>query len=37
MVIIFFFSGYQKWWAYEAERLISYISNELRSPPAAAW
>ena len=22
MVIIFFFFGYQKWWAYEAERLI---------------
>ena len=27
MVIIFFFFGYQKWWAYEARRLISYISN----------
>ena len=27
MVIIFFFFGYQKWWAYEAERLIPYISN----------
>ena len=27
MVIIFFFFGYQKWWAYEAERLIHYISN----------
>jgi uncharacterized membrane protein YkgB len=26
-VIIFFFFGYQKWWAYEAERLIPYISN----------
>jgi hypothetical protein len=26
MAIIFFF-GYQKWWAYEAERLIPYISN----------
>jgi hypothetical protein len=22
MVLIFFFFGYQKWWAYEAERLI---------------
>jgi uncharacterized membrane protein YkgB len=27
MVIIFFFFGYQKWWGYEAERLIPYISN----------
>jgi uncharacterized membrane protein YkgB len=27
MVIIFFFFGYQKWWAYEAQRLIPYISN----------
>ena len=27
MVVIFFFFGYQKWWAYEAERLIPYISN----------
>jgi len=27
MVIIFFFFGYQKWWAYEAERLVPYISN----------
>jgi uncharacterized membrane protein YkgB len=27
MVIIFFFFGYQKWFAYEAERLIPYISN----------
>jgi uncharacterized membrane protein YkgB len=27
MVIIFFFFGYQKWWAYEADRLIPYISN----------
>jgi uncharacterized membrane protein YkgB len=27
MVIIFFFFGYQKWWAYEAERLLPYISN----------
>jgi hypothetical protein len=28
MVIIFFFFGYQKWWAYEAERLI---------PPYQPW
>ena len=27
MVIIFFFFGYQKWFEYEAERLIPYISN----------
>jgi uncharacterized membrane protein YkgB len=27
MVIIFFFFGYQKWWAYEVDRLIPYISN----------
>jgi uncharacterized membrane protein YkgB len=27
MVIVFFFFGYQKWWAYEAQRLIPYISN----------
>jgi len=27
MVIILLFFGYQKWWAYEAERLIPYISN----------
>jgi uncharacterized membrane protein YkgB len=27
MVIIFFFFGYQKWFAYEVERLISFISN----------
>ena len=27
MVMIFLFFGYQKWWAYEAERLIPYISN----------
>ncbi len=27
MVIIFFFFGYQKWWAYEAQRLVPYISN----------
>ena len=27
MVIIFLLFGYQKWWAYEAERLVPYISN----------
>jgi uncharacterized membrane protein YkgB len=27
MVILFLFFGYQKWWAYEAERLIPFISN----------
>jgi uncharacterized membrane protein YkgB len=27
MVIIFFFFGYQKWWQYEAQALIPYISN----------
>ena len=27
MVIIFFFFGYQKWWPYEAERLVPFISN----------
>lgn len=27
MVIIFLFFGYQKWWEYEAEVLIPYISN----------
>ena len=27
MVIIFFFFGYQKWFAYEAQVLIPYISN----------
>jgi uncharacterized membrane protein YkgB len=27
MVIIFFFFGYQKWFEYEVERLIPYISN----------
>jgi uncharacterized membrane protein YkgB len=27
MVIIFFFFGYQKWFAYEVERLTPYISN----------
>ena len=27
MVLIFFFFGYQKWFAYEAERLVPFISN----------
>jgi uncharacterized membrane protein YkgB len=27
MVVIFFFFGYQKWFAYEIDRLIPYISN----------
>ena len=27
MVIIFLFFGYQKWWEYEAQILIPYISN----------
>jgi uncharacterized membrane protein YkgB len=27
MVIIFFFFGYQKWWTYEVDRLIPYITN----------
>ena len=27
MVIMFFLFGYQKWWPYEAERLVPYISN----------
>jgi hypothetical protein len=27
MMIMFFFFGYQKWWAYEAERLVPFISN----------
>lgn len=27
MVIIFFFFGYQKWFAYEVQRLIPFISN----------
>jgi len=27
MVIIFFFFGYQKWWDYEAQTLVPFISN----------
>jgi uncharacterized membrane protein YkgB len=33
MVIIFFFFGYQKWFEYEAEVLIPYISNG----PLISW
>jgi uncharacterized membrane protein YkgB len=33
MVIMFFFFGYQKWWAYESQRLIPYISNG----PLISW
>jgi uncharacterized membrane protein YkgB len=29
MVIIFFFFGYQKWWAYEAERLIPFLMKDI--------
>ena len=33
MVILFFFFGYQKWWPYEAERLVPFISNG----PLISW
>ena len=33
MVIIFLFFGYQKWWEYEAERLVPFISNG----PLISW
>lgn len=33
MVIMFFFFGYQKWWNYEAQTLIPYISNG----PLISW
>jgi uncharacterized membrane protein YkgB len=33
MVIIFLFFGYQKWFEYEAERLIPFISNG----PPISW
>src|SRR6201988_1208704 len=33
MVIMYFFFGYQKWWAYEAERLVPFISNS----PLISW
>ncbi|MBR0858298.1 YkgB family protein [Bradyrhizobium liaoningense] len=29
MVILFFFFGYQKWWAYEADRLEPFINGPL--------
>src|SRR6267378_7464783 len=32
MVIIYFFFGYQKWFAYEAHGLIPFISNGLLFP-----
>src|SRR5713101_3806621 len=33
MVIIFLFFGYQKWWDYEAQTLIPFISNG----PLISW
>jgi uncharacterized membrane protein YkgB len=33
MVIMFFFFGYQKWWEYEAQTLIPFISNG----PLISW
>lgn len=33
MVIMFFFFGYQKWWDYEAQTLIPFISNG----PLISW
>lgn len=33
MVILFFFFGYQKWWEYEAQTLIPFISNG----PLISW
>jgi uncharacterized membrane protein YkgB len=33
MVIVFLFFGYQKWFAYEAERLVPFISNG----PLISW
>jgi uncharacterized membrane protein YkgB len=33
MVIMFFFFGYQKWWGYEADRLVPFISNG----PLISW
>ncbi len=33
MVVMFFFFGYQKWWSYEAQTLIPFISNG----PLIAW
>src|SRR5580692_12016922 len=33
MIIMFFFFGYQKWWAYEADRLVPFLSNG----PLISW
>jgi uncharacterized membrane protein YkgB len=33
MVVVFLFFGYQKWFAYEAQALIPYISNG----PLISW
>ena len=33
MIIMYFFFGYQKWWPYEAERLVPFISNS----PLISW
>jgi uncharacterized membrane protein YkgB len=33
MVIMYFFFGYQKWWPYEAERLVPFIGNS----PLIRW
>src|SRR5262245_34785564 len=33
MVVVFLFFGYQKWFAYEAQALIPYISNG----PVISW
>jgi hypothetical protein len=33
MVVIYFFFGYQKWFAYEAQGLIPFISNS----PLMSW
>jgi hypothetical protein len=34
MVIMYFFFGYQKWWPYEAERLVPFISCSATEAPA---
>src|ERR1700747_3357648 len=33
MIIMYFFFGYQKWWPYEAESLVPFISNS----PLISW
>ena len=33
LIIMYFFFGYQKWWPYEAERLVPFISNS----PLISW